>query len=658
MKCVTPGVCLAIVTLTLASATSQPSIPACKDKPDLSSRWQAAWNSLGVAPSQEPERLGDLAAVRWFGSRNWFPVDGRRQLLCGRLAEWSLYDGSLFSEFELDIHPNIVPGEGYEYVINDLPRSSFESVRVCANGQPCVYGEVTATPEITNWLLGSAKPKEIKGKYTDSPACIYGPWVMERVHGWLPEIHPVQQFWASVDKSSTEEIALVVLRDSSNRYGDPNRFKPFGSNAGTTWSPRSVKETIGFAFEIAAAGTATLKLTSDPKAMFGNVTSGDPNEYTRNFGGAKLDVSVPSWVRKGESETCVADDNGRSVVRGIEWLTVAFDPRLDAQPNQAAGAAMIARRTGMARPVPHEQLLRTAVAALARPAESDQPEPTMEVLDLRVLSEQAHDEPLPGTAGMWRLSDPNHDRWLLHGSQRLTTRVYYTGKSPTAKEGADRLNKLISKGTAPHVEVHWEFTPVVLDPQGSGPLQVGARETAVQYGVTAEAGSAITTRADGLRHPGRLTGSGEGQWRSLLSVTPPSRVFGPAPRLSPLLEVTATLKDTDNRTGTFKYRFHSYFPTFADTASNVDPPDSFLSALALIVKANRAPLQNVTVQEIVSRLTADWKRQDAPLADAAARRARIFRMAYLSAVRDGDIGPDDWLDLQRLATVYTEARWP
>jgi hypothetical protein len=659
---VTIAAMIAVSVTSVSSIRSQSNPPPCQKTPELDRLWTAANQSLGIVPGRGIETVGDRAAVRWFGGRNWFPVDGRQHVLCGRLADWSLFNGAPFTPHERDLHPYIVPGDGFEdgegfrHFVTDLPLSSRDNVRDCDN-RSCLYGEVTTVPAVSSWLLDPGVPgSNDSGKFVGAASCMYGPWVMERVHGWLPEIHPVRQFWATEKGGSSDAMTLVLTQDSSNRYADRDKFKRFGPNDGPQWTARSLRETVGIAYELAANGRGAL--TMDKVIGFRDLPSPKPNIYSRTFGTASLQVSLPSWIPQGQSEACTIERQGQTIVRGIEWLRVSLSPPDESRQHEGAAVVLSLRRSGMTRPFPHEHLLTSSAPPPARAADrAEVPELTMEPIELKMLSERSFDDPLPGTAKTWALPE-THQSWRLHGTQHLTTRVYYTGSTPQAQRAADELNHRIGRGQAPAVDVTWEFTATSLDPAGA-PITVGPIAGPFQYGVTVTDGDAISSRGPALRDTGDLKARDEeGRWRSLVVVVPPQRVFGdfvPA-RVSPTLTLTATLRDAQGRSGTFEYAIHHYFPTFADVEHAREPPRTLLLAIATELKRRRTNLQTTTVDAIVTALARDWS--DAAATHAVARRARIVRTFYLISVRDGDLEPTAFTELLRLAEQYAEVRWP
>ena len=61
------------------------------------------------------------------------------------------------------------------------------------------------------------------------------------------------------------------------------------------------------------------------------------------------------------------------------------------------------------------------------------------------------------------------------------------------------------------------------------------------------------------------------------------------------------------------------------------------------------------VQEVVSAIVQDWSRA-ARNSDAVARRARIFRAAYLVVARDNDLAPNEWSMILEHGKQYAEVR--
>jgi hypothetical protein len=163
------------------AAQQQP--PPCADNPDLDRAWSAAWSSLGLQPSPPRMPLGDVAAKRWFGEGNWYPVDGANQTMCGTLRDWSVYDGRAVTPHELDVHPYISPSSDFRFLIEDLPDVARGNTFVCrlgnGTGVPCLWGEVTTVAPIGRKLLGPRFPKVTANDkpYLGNAACMFGPWV-------------------------------------------------------------------------------------------------------------------------------------------------------------------------------------------------------------------------------------------------------------------------------------------------------------------------------------------------------------------------------------------------------------------------------------------------------------------------------------------------
>jgi hypothetical protein len=244
-------------------------------------------------------------------------------------------------------------------LIADLPAISRRNTYLCNDGSgkaPCVWGEATTVSSIGKYLFGSGFPTNLAKPYMNSAVCLFGPWVLERVHGWRSEIHPYRQFWAAESSTNAATVDLLLVQDSSERYGGITQFTQFGPRSGSVRSSRSVDETIGLAYELAENESASLTLTEHK--TFGVTSGSGSTDIRHQFGGSSVDIHAPGWIKAADDEACLTTRNGKNVIHGIDWLAVKVDPPQDAKPFESAATVMRLTRSGGGEP-PVEPLRQT-----------------------------------------------------------------------------------------------------------------------------------------------------------------------------------------------------------------------------------------------------------------------------------------------------------
>ena len=259
---------------------------------DQISSWERTRDSaLGVAGRDPIARRGNIrdyldyyAAIKdapfdFFG-KNWYPVDGLKHTLCGKLHKYNFYDGS---GAEADWNNYIIPGPGFDYLMDEVrPLMSIALIRNPLTGQlitadswhdccpardasgmcppdkrnNCLEAEITPDENFygNRWFPKPVLKVSIEGGRLvvtnlvkdESPLegqtlCAYGPWIYEEVHGNRPEIHPSELLWwreARADGGAgPKDWLLMLVQDDSNRFDRAGDFS--GSNRPPEWRPWS-----------------------------------------------------------------------------------------------------------------------------------------------------------------------------------------------------------------------------------------------------------------------------------------------------------------------------------------------------------------------------------------------------------------------------------
>jgi hypothetical protein len=204
----------------------------------------------------------------WGDAPNWFPVDLVRRTTCGSDARWS-YFWHLLSGDEEDLHPWIGQASGFGHLLGPLHAASLVGSKALDLGPctevggaagPCLYGEVTPPDPFARWFCGGPRsdckdrlasdPTRVPNEF-GSPAelCLAGPWVLERVHAWRPEIHPSELIWtrAAPDRARWH---FALIPDGSGRFDEEKHFARLGAAPPQPWSrSRAVEMWVAFASE-------------------------------------------------------------------------------------------------------------------------------------------------------------------------------------------------------------------------------------------------------------------------------------------------------------------------------------------------------------------------------------------------------------------------
>ena len=675
---------LRVLIVPIACLAITADVSVWQDDGAVQQRWQHAWSSLGITIDDESDELGSRSAERWFGLGNWYPVDGLRHVACGTLDHWSLYGGL---GKELDTHAYFRLDPARRYLLDDLPVRSRKDVCSEGNGQPgvpCLFGEITAPdiftvshftvagslnkePELTaNDVTGNCDAKTDPSchasQYVEQAACGYGPWIMERVHNWRPEIHPMEMFWAQLEDGDRNDVHLVLMQDSSGRFHGPKAFNDgLTGQKWNVWAPVRRTYRIGLAYEARQGQTVEIRI-----AGLEPVSAGPAQTSISLPAGVPVRILAPDWLASKAAAThqSFAGPTTGST-RGLVWLSIPLEHRArERRPGQAVALA-ISRTGGTDLEVPRGQAA-TAGAQGAPPAENDIGL-TLEVIgdSARLPSNVTFDQDLPALRNEWgvpaEISGVPLNQWHTSWQHLLTTRVRYVAKTPAAVELAEARNRAIEDGTGKAIRVGWRFAAhaIHFGPPGNGEIVIGRGRQFFTMSIQRWGGDKIRTTPDArLFNTGSLKRRGEESqkadaWLTQLEIEfpqgPPNARFAPVVALSvaaDLEEIGGTVRGT-----TDIYRVLSHSPRVLSKQRTEFPP-LLVSLLAAAARPGRE-------QEFQKQLTLDWNLNGLQLAtdDAAKRRARILRLLGLAAFEDQDVSAEEFRNLRLAAARYAAAAW-
>jgi hypothetical protein len=659
--------------------------PACTT--DQTEAWERAARSLGVAPRDQSEALSNTRAKRFDIIRNWYPLEGAKQTVCGVLDRWTLYNGSPITRGELDLHPHIVPGREFEWIVQDVPNRSQVSLETC-NGAPCIWGEVTAPDAFTKWFLElkdlsilppgncdcTTTPACCSAAYKDNPVCGFGPFVAERAHGWRPEIHPVERLWAATTRNGVRATDLLVIQDSSRRFGERNDFvEGVPLSTWRPWAPEKLDAEVGLAYAMQAGQTVDFALTR----RFDAGTPGpfEPSDKRFPVAGGEVRINAPAWMRP-RHEACSVDGK---VIRGFVWLTVPLK-RSDTHAARADGGALAVEivRTGgedfpleplrtPARFSERVERLRQLNRSERSPASSE-PRLVMDIVKVEAVGRSGTDATLPGVREYWGVpsGDETVQDWHAVDRHAVWGVVRYVGEGRVAEAQAETLNKELEAGKSGPIEVTWSFEPSILDnPPPGGTVTIGRSAQLFRYGIELYGADRIKTTPHSLLDPPRpirgsrpLVGPRAGVLTRLF-IQVPRRAHDLHAPVAINLGISAQLRDAGGRTGSFIYQLPTHMPDVAGAGlqANVLSP-KLQQMLARWILVQRG--LKLSESQVLDQMRTDWKLDFLPLAGARRQpsRSRTTRLFGLAAIEDGDLAPDELQELLRLAVSYSAVRWP
>ena len=191
----------------------------------------------------------------------WFPADVVRRTVCGSDARWS-YFWHGFSGDESDLHPWFDGRKGFRDLLGEagsalngvVDAAECREVHGGTGTEACLYGEVSPTAGFDAWFCGGRGAtcrRQVNSTHTSAPAgfaapqtlCMHGPFVLERVHGWRPEIHPAEVLWAR-GAADRDAWMLALVPDTSERFDEPRHYDDGARRSSDPWHPWSSERPI------------------------------------------------------------------------------------------------------------------------------------------------------------------------------------------------------------------------------------------------------------------------------------------------------------------------------------------------------------------------------------------------------------------------------
>lgn len=249
------------------------SIPA----EELEALWDIAQRSAGVIAIEPYTSVIGLRAAKkktWavadgalkfflYGYEPiWFPADVVRRTVCTTGVRWSYFWHGLSGD-ESDLHPWFPGGEAFRDLLGDagpalgsgaLDAAACRDVAGGAEGERCIYGEVSPTAGFDTWFCGqrgAACRAQVNATHRAAPpdfaaaqkVCTHGPFVLERVHGWRPEIHPAELTWARAP-ASRDAWMFALVPDTSKRFDQASHFSETTPSDPDPWRPWSAERPV------------------------------------------------------------------------------------------------------------------------------------------------------------------------------------------------------------------------------------------------------------------------------------------------------------------------------------------------------------------------------------------------------------------------------
>src|SRR5581483_125696 len=282
---------LTSLTITIVSTISLEAIDACSaamtDFLNVVDR-----ESNGVWVYDRGAALGTTVADEKFHNAllnafvtdfaGWYPVDSTKRVVCGTLEHWLLFRGP---GAERDLHPYLIPSPSFAPILDDLPPYATTE-----DNKRHVYGEITppdwfasfyqapgSNPTFGDNACGADTPVCRARTWVGTQACVYGPWVVERIHNFVVEIHPAQFMWGMENNT----LKIFALSDQSQRFAESKAYRRTEGTPRLTMWDRPVAPTILIATDISATQARSLSvLNRDP----GSSTTADQTSTVVTWG--------------------------------------------------------------------------------------------------------------------------------------------------------------------------------------------------------------------------------------------------------------------------------------------------------------------------------------------------------------------------------------
>ena len=198
----------------------------------------------------------------------WFPIDGFKRTVCGKLNRYVIYDGSVFTDDDDDLNLDIVPSNDFKLLF--AKATDIGNKRANENSafgdifKNRVFDHVQAEIDVIDAPYKDLfYPSKQYAPSVNRSVCAYGPLVSDKGHSHKPEIHTAEQIWW---KSGTSYF-LSYMCDNSGRFdglldgnipGAPD-LKNTGDDYDTDdgkhsfngpWAPKPIPGSYAIAFRI------------------------------------------------------------------------------------------------------------------------------------------------------------------------------------------------------------------------------------------------------------------------------------------------------------------------------------------------------------------------------------------------------------------------
>jgi hypothetical protein len=632
----------ASVLLAGAVAVADPEL--CP--PDLAAKFRVMRDeSLGVWGVDQAPLIGPLTADEKFHNKlinaianlpGWYPVDGTKRILCGTLERWLLYRSV---PPELDLHPYIRPSKSFAPMRWNLPPYAT------SEGDH-IFGEVTppswfdpfwrvdeTPPRRGDNNCGAQEPTCHASDWVGDTACVYGPWIMERIYRYRVEVHPVQLMWGRSDNG----VRVFALGDRSQRFDVARSYRTRGDNGKWPLWNQPAKPVIWVATEVAPTGTASI------------------SAVRTNFPAPPPSPSASSRFAVGSGSVTVAHSPDLAVMQG---------PMCRSESGSfwsLFGVSASANSPNLTTVDLGGDILSRPSAAPAAPAEAVSPSESPEeegggadtpTVDLRAVEWGSGPRVVEGDGNLaktradWGLISAERVTWRAAPTQRLILQLTTRNGPPTTPLAMDWVIEACQIETT-------------VQPCQPIPVGRGNNDLYVEF----DYGRRIAVRGDRVIANQR---NGDPYTLAVFIRYPVARSLGPGVVVpSVRLTLSATLRSASGAIGTFKYVMRNVSP---DIAAEIQPYD-------LVGHHGRVPdllidwcagwLRQQGYTDVTrAQLEKDWS-YDAAAADVLGlmetqqRRinARVLRMSLLTYLEDQSMDAEELRDIFDMLRRYGDVSW-
>ena len=299
--------------------------------------WSVAKDTMGLFVVDAGRKIGGASSIVKFDEKGglaflnpvlggFHPVSGFKEMACGKLEKWTVH---ALGDNERDLHPHIDLSDHFTHLLSDPPRGK-PSTDTCPG---CIFGEVTVPPEFDWFWRGPKTPPLHNGSNDCGPGaptcrektieistgadfCVYGPWVMEKSHGYWPEIHPAQVFWGQTP-AYTE---LYLVDDVSQRFEQKRHFK---------WDYLAVPDSLPWSSRLDATIYQVVRI--DPSKAATITWRDDKDRYVAkpsiDTGRGTLQLAAPTWANFSLESACPVENGTATQVVLSTRLSISEDQR-------------------------------------------------------------------------------------------------------------------------------------------------------------------------------------------------------------------------------------------------------------------------------------------------------------------------------------------